>query len=43
MILAYQDIKKFARENERPFVAVVIKAGNIYARMNHLGNVNGEK
>lgn len=41
LVGVYQDMKNFARENGRPFVAVVTKAGNIYARMDYKGNVSG--
>lgn len=37
IVEVYPKMRKFARENERPFVAVVTKGGDIYGRMNHLG------
>jgi hypothetical protein len=39
LIDSYLDMRKFARENERPFIAVVTKVGNIYLRMDREGNV----
>lgn len=41
LVKVYQAMRRFCRENERPFVAIVTKAGNIYLRMDHLGNVSG--
>jgi hypothetical protein len=43
LVDVYPEIRKFCRENERPFVAVITKAGNIYLRMDHHGNVSGAK
>jgi hypothetical protein len=43
LVAAYPEIRKFCRENERPFVAVITKAGNIYLRMDHRGTISGAK
>jgi hypothetical protein len=39
----YRKMRAFARENERPFVAVITKSGDIYLRMDHRGNVAGAR
>jgi len=43
LVNAYPKVRKFARENGRPFVAVITKSGDIYLRMNNRGNVSGAK
>jgi len=37
LVSVYPKMRKFARENGRPFVAVVTKSGDIYPRMNNQG------
>ena len=43
LVKVYPKMRTFARENGRPFVAVITKSGDIYLRMDHRGNVSGEK
>jgi len=43
LVNAYPKVRKFARENGRPFVAVITKSGDIYLRMSNRGNVSGAK
>jgi len=43
LVSVYPKMRTFARENSRPFVAVITKSGNIYPRMNQRGNVSGAK
>jgi hypothetical protein len=38
LVSVYPKMRTFAREHERPFVAVITKAGDIYLRMDHRGN-----
>jgi hypothetical protein len=41
LVDTYPKMREFARENERPFVAVITKAGDIYPRMNSQGKTLG--
>ena len=41
LVTVYPDMREFARENERPFVAIVTAVGNIYLRMDKSGNMRG--
>ncbi len=41
LVRVYQKMRTFTREHSRPFVAVITKSGDIYLRMDHLGNVSG--
>jgi hypothetical protein len=41
LVKVYPEVRKFARENNRPFVSVITKSGDIYLRMDHRGNVSG--
>jgi hypothetical protein len=43
LVDSYPKMRNFARENERPFVAVITKSGDIYLRMNSQGKTLGEK
>jgi hypothetical protein len=38
LVSVYPKMRRFARENGRPFVAVITKLGDIYLRMDHRGN-----
>jgi PIN like domain len=38
LVQVYPKIRAFSRENERPFIAVITKSGDIYLRMDHRGN-----
>ena len=38
LVRVYPKIRLFARENDRPFIAVITKSGDIYLRMDHRGN-----
>jgi hypothetical protein len=40
LVSNYSEMRRFAREHERPFIAVVTKAGNVYLRMDSKGNVS---
>jgi hypothetical protein len=39
LVNIYPEMRKFARCNERPFVAIVTASRNIYLRMDSRGNV----
>jgi PIN like domain len=41
LVNVYPKMRHFARENGRPFVAVVTKSGDIYLRMDSQGKVSG--
>jgi hypothetical protein len=43
LVKAYPKMRKFARENGRPFVAVVTKQGDIYLRMDNKGTFIGSR
>jgi len=43
VVSVYPKMRKFARDNERPFVAIVTPAGNIYLRMDKNGNMRGRQ
>lgn len=43
LVNTYQEMKEFARNNERPFVANVTAVGNVYLRMDKNGNVHGRQ
>jgi len=40
LVETYSEMRRFARANERPFIAVVTKIGNIYLRMDKRGNLS---
>lgn len=40
LVSVYQKMRRFARQNGRPFVAQITKSGDIYLRMDHRGNVS---
>lgn len=41
LVDSYPKIRAFARENDRPFVAVITKSGDIYLRMDSHGKFSG--
>ena len=43
IVNVFPKIRTFARENAPPFGAVITKSGDIYLRMDHLGNFSGPK
>jgi hypothetical protein len=43
IVSVYPRMRTFARENERPFVAIVTKSGDIKLRMDHKGNFTGAR
>jgi hypothetical protein len=43
LVNVYPEMRVFAREHSRPFVAMITKSGDIYIRMDHLGNFSGAK
>src|ERR1700676_1161674 len=40
LVSAYPLMKQFARDHERPFIAVVTKVGNVYLRMDKNGKMS---
>jgi hypothetical protein len=43
LVKTYPRLREFARRNQRPFVAIVTKAGNINLRMDKDGNLHGRE
>ena len=43
IVSVYPKMRSFARENERPFVAVITKSGEINLRMDHKGTFAGAR
>jgi hypothetical protein len=43
LVRVYPTMRRFAREHERPFVAMITKSGDIYLRMDHQGKSSEAK